>query len=355
MFKKILIGTGVVVAAAGVFIADTLISAGAFREINPHYSGTCNMVHGVVGVEDITTDPDSGFAYLSSHDRRTWTKTGKAEGQIFVYRPGSLATPLAMPHDLEGPFHPHGISLWLDPTGPDRLMVINHPEENDGPLKPGSTSSQVEIFDIDAGALKHIRTVKTDGPYSLNDLVATGPNSFYASIDKGSETPLGRALEGYGRLARAGVAYGDEYGIRKAYSGLVYANGIQWDGAHLYVAETTGGRLLKFQPGEKPTDLTLVAEDRISSALDNLEWDADGNLWIGAHPQALKFIDHAKDAANRSPSQVLKVTLADGGFDVQEIYLNDGNPISGSSVASPYHGRLLIGSVFEPFILDCSM
>ncbi len=149
--------------------------------------------------------------------------------------------------------------------------------------------------------------------------------------------------------------YGDLNGMRRAHGGLVYPNGIQWDGVHLYVAETTGSRLLKFKPGETPMDLTLVAEDHISSALDNLEWDTDGNLWIGAHPQALKFVEHAKDAANRSPSQVLKVTVAGGGFDLQEVYLNDGNPISGSSVAAPYEGRMLIGSVFEPFILDCSL
>jgi len=38
---------------------------------------------------------------------------------------------------------------------------------------------------------------------------------------------------------------------------------------------------------------------------------------------------------------------------VEEIYLNDGNPMSGSSVGAAYKDRLLIGSVFEPFILDC--
>lgn len=353
--RKILIGSGVVVLGLGAFVADTVIDAGILKDIEPHYHGHCDTVRGVVGAEDITIDPDSGFAYISSHDRRTWTETGRADGHIFRYRPGSLARPLPMPHDFKGPFHPHGIALWRDETGPDRLFVVNHPDVADGPLKGRLISSQVEIFDLDAGTLKHVRTVKTEAPYSLNDVVAIGPDSFYATIDKGSETRFGRMLEGYGRLARGGIAYGDKTGMRKLMDGLVYPNGIQWDGVHLMVAETTGERLLAYKQGLEPTDLRLVAKTDIDSGLDNLEWDTDGNLWIGSHPRAIDFPAHAAESLNRSPSQVLKVTFDGSAFTVLEVYLNDGNPLSGSSVAAPYAQRLLIGSVFEPFMLDCSL
>ncbi|NVJ97503.1 MAG: SMP-30/gluconolactonase/LRE family protein [Alphaproteobacteria bacterium] len=355
MLKKIMIGGGVAVAVVGGFLADTVIDAGALKDIEPHFHGQCDTVRGVVGAEDITIDPDSGFAYISSHDRRTWTRTGSADGNIFLYRPGSLARPLPMPHDFEGPFHPHGIAIWRDETGPDRLFVVNHPDTADGPLKGVLISSQIEIFDIDGGTLKHIRTVTPEAPYSLNDVVAIGPDSFYASIDKGSETRFGRQLESYGRLSRGGIAYGDKNGMQKLTDGLVYPNGIQWDGVHLMVAETTGERLLAFKQGLEPTDLKLVAKTDIDSGLDNLEWDTDGNLWIGAHPRAIDFPGHAADPLNRSPSQVLKVTFDGAVFDVTEVYLNDGNPLSGSSVAAPFGKRLLIGSVFEPYILDCGM
>jgi len=49
------------------------------------------------------------------------------------------------------------------------------------------------------------------------------------------------------------------------------------------------------------------------------------------------------------------VSEATSGFGVEEVYLNDGTQLSGSSVAAPVNGRMLIGSVFEPFILDCSL
>lgn len=345
--KHWMIGGSVFVAAVGGFLLDTLIDGGAFREITPHYHGECATISNVVGVEDITIDHTSGFAYLSAHDRRNFDQNG----QIYVYRPGSLATPLPLAHDFNGQFRPHGISIWLDDAGPDRLFVINHP---DG-AKVGERLSTVELFEIGAGKLTHIRTVHPEAAYSLNDIAATGPDSFYATIDKGSETKMGRMLEGYGRLARGGIAYGSGDSMRRVAGDLTYPNGVQWDGARLYVAETTGERLVAFEQTGPEGTLKQVAETRIDSGLDNLEWDTDGNLWIGAHPAAVKFPAHGKDAANRSPSQVLKVSLTPDGFDVLEVYLNDGNPLSGSSVAAPHLNRLLIGSVFEPFILDCSL
>ena len=342
-------------AIAAVFVLDTVYDAGAFKTLEPHFAGTCEKVTGVIGVEDITTDQASGFAYLSSHDRRTWMKTGKADGAIYRYRPGSLATPLALPHDMTTPFHPHGISLWHSAEGPDRLFVVNHPDERDGPMEEGGASSQVEVFDLLEDSLHHIRTVKTDGPYSLNDVAADGPDSFYASIDKGSETKLGRTIESFGRLKRGGIARGNEFSMWRIVDGLTYPNGLQVsaDGTMLFVAETTGEKLIAFSRSPDGLTLKKIAETDIDSSLDNLEWDGDGALWIGAHPKALDFVAHAKDAANRSPSQALRVTFDGKDFATEEIYLNDGNPISGSSVASAYKNRLLIGAVFEPFILDC--
>lgn len=353
MPKKTSIAVGVPVLLLSVFLFDTIRDAGAFRDIKPHFDGTCSVVEGVVGAEDITIDQSSGFAYISAHDRRLWQQDRTVGGAIYLYRPSSLSAPLAMPHNMKGELFPHGISLWKNPDGPDRLFVINHPVAlSDGQVR---ISSQVVIFDIIGGTLKHVRTLETRQPYSLNDVAAVDADSFYASIDRGSLTPLGRALESYGRLRRGGIAYGDATGIRKAVSGLIYPNGVQLsaDGRTLYVAETTGERLLAYARDPETGALTLERETEIDSGLDNLEWDANGNLWVGAHPRAIDFPAHSGDAEARSPSQILKVGAVDGDLVVDEIYLNDGNPLSGSSVGALYKDRLLIGSVFEPFILDC--
>jgi len=57
--------------------------AGQFKTIEPHFSGKCKSVAGVVGPEDITIHPRTGVAYVSACDRRALQ-----EGE-----PGSGASP----------------------------------------------------------------------------------------------------------------------------------------------------------------------------------------------------------------------------------------------------------------------
>lgn len=356
MKKKLLVGVGAVSVVVVGLLVQTMHSAGSFRTLEPHFAGSCTRVDGVVGAEDITIDPLTGLAYISAMDRRTLAATGEHKGGIYTYMPGSFETPVKMASDLEADFHPHGIGLWKSPDNNDRLFVITHPlvEGDDGDLV---SVSQIDLFDIDGSSLSHVRSVRPKEHVSLNDITAAGPDRFYASIDRGSVTKLGRTLEVYGRLARAGVLYGDRETTRKVLGGLVYANGVQMNrtGDILYVAETTGKRLSSYAVDPETGDLNPLEDTEINSGLDNIELGLDGSLWVVGHPKTFDFLAHADNAANRSPSQVFRITLGKEGLRTEEIYLNDGNPISGASVAAPYADRFLIGSVFEPFILDCSL
>ncbi|MCJ9428624.1 SMP-30/gluconolactonase/LRE family protein [Kordiimonas marina] len=354
--RRWVIGMAAVVLVAAGYAYDMMSDAGVFRTLHPHFSGKCTAIGGVVGVEDITID-GGGIAYLSSHDRRLWMKTGKADGAIYLYRAGSHAEPIKLPNDYKKPFHPHGLSLWKGRDGaPDRLFVINHPEESQKAMDPSTITSQVEIFDIRDDGLHHIRTMKPDENYSLNDVVAVGPDTFYASIDKGSLSAIGKKLELWGRLPKGGIAYGTINGMRFLKDGLTYANGIQAsrDGKWIFVSETTGQRVRAYARDAETGALTEKASVDIPSGLDNIELADDGTLYIGAHPKLFAFTAHAKDPAKRSPSQVWKVSFDGKAFGKpKEVYLSDGNPLSGSSVAAPYKGGMLIGGVFDPLILDC--
>ena len=94
----------------------------------------------------------------------------------------------------------------------------------------------------------------------------------------------------------------------------------------------------------------------LETGVDNIELDAGGRLYIAAHPKLLTFVKHAKDAAFLSPSQVLRLEArSGGGYRVDEIYLDSGAEISGSSVAAVSGKRMLIGAVFDPKFLDCRM
>jgi hypothetical protein len=46
---------------------------------------------------------------------------------------------------------------------------------------------------------------------------------------------------------------------------------------------------------------------------------------------------------------------ASGQYDVKEIYLSHGKPLSGSSVAAVFENTLLIGSVFDEHFLLCNL
>jgi arylesterase/paraoxonase len=98
--------------------------------------------------------------------------------------------------------------------------------------------------------------------------------------------------------------------------------------------------------------LTRRGQIDLRSGPDNIDVDADGNLWIAAHPKLLRVLAHQKNASELSPSQVLRVS-PDG--KVEEIYMNGGEQVSAASVAAVSGKRMLIGEIFDDGFLDCTI
>ena len=347
--KKILGFFLVLVLAVAGWVVHLLWSAGQFKTIESHFSGTCRPVRGVVGAEDITIHPVTGVAYISACDRRALRAGQNGRGGIYTY---DLKADQPVPVKLtSGPgpdFQPHGISLFVDSGGRDALFVINH---------SGGTH-KIEIYDLRADGLVHRETVADPALVSPNDIVAVGRDSFYASNDHRFTGGFLKTVEDYLKLPLANIVYYDGRGFTEAAAGIGYPNGINVspDGRTLYVAGTTQMALKVFDRDLQSGGLTLKETLAFDTGLDNIEVGPDGALWIGAHPQLLKFVAHSKDAARRSPSQVLRVRLNDDGqHQSDEIYLDRGEALSGSSVGAVYQSRLLIGSVFEEKILDCRL
>jgi len=144
--------------------------------------------------------------------------------------------------------------------------------------------------------------------------------------------------------------------MRIAAEGLAYANGIQVDrsGTRLYVATTIGRSLHLFARDIPTGKLTKERDISLGTGADNIEIDADGNLYIACHPKLLSFSAHTKNRARPSPSQVLKISFSTADrYAIKEIYLNDGKEISGSSTAAPFRDGFLVGQVFEDYIVLC--
>ena len=323
-------------------ILRTLIKAGTFKNLEYHSLFSETMLKGPVGAEDIAIDRARGMAYISSCDRRR-AKAGEANtGAIYQF---DLSSENASPENMTtnwspADFRPHGISLFRDADSSLWLFAVNHPDA--GP--------SVELFEIRNDSLFHIETITGDFLKSPNDLVAVGRRQFYFTNDHGTDASVSQwkdfLLIGTGEI---GYFDGDEGHILE--TGLRYPNGIitSPDGKELFVALTTDGSIAVYQT----EPWAFKYKTHLGTGVDNLDFDDKGILWTAAHPKMLAFLAHAKDPAKRSPSQVLALSPdGNGRYSlVEELYLNDGNPLSGSSVAVTYNGKIYVGSVFEDGIL----
>jgi arylesterase/paraoxonase len=100
--------------------------------------------------------------------------------------------------------------------------------------------------------------------------------------------------------------------------------------------------------------LTKRGAEVVPGFADNLDVLANGDLLLGLHSKIFPFIEHAGDATKHSPSHIMQFKGdGKGGFAPETIYYNPGEEISGASVGASVDKRLLIGSVFEPKIVDC--
>jgi arylesterase/paraoxonase len=167
-----------------------------------------------------------------------------------------------------------------------------------------------------------------------------------------------QTLETYLQLPGAKVVYYQDGRFRPAIEDLVFPNGINVspDGGTIFVVTVTNRSVLVYDRDPDAETLTLKDEIFIETGGDNVEVDADGNLWIGSHPKLLAFVAHAEDPTKLAPGQVIRVSPdPKGGYRIDEVYLNAGDEIAGTSVAARRGQRLLIGQVFGNGILDCIM
>ncbi len=347
--KKALLVILILILIIAGWVLKLVWDAGQFKSLEPHFAGNCRQIPGVVGPEDITIHPETGIAYISSSDRRAAAKGMPAAGAIYSYNTNLEAAKAELL--TRGPgkdFGPHGISLLVSETGNDYLFVVNHVENR----------HSIEVFELVDNELEHRKTYLDPLLVSPNDIVAVAADKFYVTNDHGYPGGIKQKLEDYLKLARSGIVYFDGNRFANAASGYRYANGINIspDGKTVYMAATTGKSVVVFDRNPVSGDLTETFSIDMNTGVDNIELDLEGNLWIASHPKLLSFVAHVGDPKKKSPSQVLRVSVAgkqDSEF--KEVYLNMGEELSGSSVAAVRGNRMFVGAVFDPFILDCTL
>ena len=332
---------------------EVLRAGGVFRRVEPSLDGNCRAIGLAGSSEDIRIDRQRGIAYLSMLDRDDHTRGGTGNGTASVgtimLLDLNLADPApraAMNHDPAN-FRPHGLSLWQAADQPPRLFAISHPADG---------SQVVEIAERDSnGGFVPRETIRDPGFLHPNALAATGPRQFYLVND----APVPH--EGHGladllfRSGQGTLVYYDGEQARVLVSDLAYPAGVALspDGARLYVGEALARTVRIYRRDIGSGALALEREVAVDGAPDNLDVDADGVLWITAHPKMFRFLAHLRDSSKPSPTQVLRLDPHEPGANPEPVYADDGTTISAGTVAASWRGQFLVGALLDKKVLIC--
>ncbi|MFT4666046.1 MAG: arylesterase/paraoxonase [Polaribacter sp.] len=336
LFKKIALLLFVLLL---IFVGHVLISTGFFRNIEPKFDGTILKKIALKGAEDIMISGKDSFALISATDRNEFPPESEEKGNLFLIDLKSNDyTPIPLTTAFKQPFAPHGISFFKkDSTY--QVMAINHTQQG----------HSIEVFELYDKTLKHIKTLRHASMISPNDLVMLDENRFYFTNDHGYVKGLGKLMEEYGGLAVSNVVYFDGQDYREVAKGIAYANGINFDKKRnlLYVASPRHF-LVKVYSKDKDGSLSFIENIPCGTGVDNIEFDNKGNLWIGSHPNLLRFNAYAKGKKETSPSEIIKITYRDkDDYSIEKVYVEEGHEMSGSTVAATFGNLIFTGNVMD--------
>jgi len=322
-----------------VFVAHTFISTGYFRTIENHFDGDIVKKIKLPGAEDITVSLTDSFAIISSTSRQKYPlQKEKLDGLYFMELKSGEFNMNSLTSSFKKPFAPHGISM-LKQDSTYKIMAINHT------LKGHS----IEVFNLKNKTLNHVKTLTDPTMIRPNDLVMIDEERFYFTNDHGYTKGLGKLLEDYAGLALSNVIYYDGESYREVASGISYANGINYDAnRNLLFIASPRKFLVKVYTVLPDGSLRFIEDINCGTGVDNIEFDTEGNLYIGAHPSLLRFTSYAKNKAQYSPSEIIKIAYrGTNNYTVETIYLEDGSTMSASTVAAPFRNLLLAGNVMD--------
>lgn len=327
-----------------------VISSGYFRTINKHFEGKIATKIEIPGAEDIQISHEDDFALFISDDRASRRDGDTIQGHLYYAALDSLPrfTPKKLTANFEQPFFPHGFSMLKIDSSTYRIFVINHI------YKPTLTAHTIEVFDLlYQDSLVHRQTLQHESMVSPNDVVAISKTEFYFTNDHGYTSALGVLAEEYLGLAVSNVVYynGDSY--TTVADGIAYANGINIDRKRnlLLVASprSFGIHVYNIMP---ENILNFVETIKCGTGVDNIEIAANGSYWVGCHPSLLHFAAYAKGKKKMAPSEIIRIDYqSTNNYQIESVLVDNGELISGTSVAAPYQQYILAGSVMDTHLL----
>lgn len=122
--------------------------------------------------------------------------------------------------------------------------------------------------------------------------------------------------------------------------------GLSGMGSRIFVSAALENKLYEYKLDDGQLTGKKVLAD--IKGPDNIRFH-DGRLLVTSHYKPFKFIGHTKNKSRISPSLVLSVDPATG--KTIRLFQDNGKKISAASVAVVLNSQLIIGQIFEPFIV----
>ncbi|XP_004676757.1 PREDICTED: serum paraoxonase/lactonase 3 [Condylura cristata] len=318
----------------------------ANRELEPIEPQHCQLIEGLEnGSEDIDILPN-GLAFISSGLKYPGMPSFAPDepGQIFLIdmnKQKTKAQALSISDGFDkGSFNPHGISTFIDKDHTVYLYVVNHPHKE----------STVEIFKFEKQqrSLIHLKTIKHKLLKNVNDIVVLGPEQFYATRDHYYTNFFLLLIEIFMDLHWTYVLFYSPSEVKVVAKGFRSPNGITVspDKMYIYVADVMAHNIHVMKKQDN-WDLTPLKVIQLNTLVDNLTVDrVTGDILAGCHPNAMKLLIYNPE--DPPGSEVLRIqNVLSEHPKINTLYANNGSVLQGSTVASLYQKKLLIGTIFH--------
>ena len=261
------------------FVIHVLLSTGFFRTVDNHFDGEILKKITLTGAEDILVSLEDSFALISATNRMGFPMGVEEHGNLYFMdlKSGDFNI-RSLTDSFTGPFAPHGISM-LKQDSSYKVIVVNHTPKG----------HSIEVFSLKEGVLKYEKTLTDPTMKSPNDLVLLDEDRFYYTNDHGYTAGIGKLVEEYGGLSWSNVVY---FEVAKV---IAYANGINFDkNRNLLFVASPRGFLVKVYLKAEDGSLEFIEDIPCGMGVDNIDLDKNGDLWIGGHPNLLRFSAYAK-------------------------------------------------------------
>ncbi|GAA96481.1 uncharacterized protein L969DRAFT_94569 [Mixia osmundae IAM 14324] len=386
------------VAVIGVswpaYLGPRIDRLGLTRSVIEMNNQGCRVIRELEACEDQWIHRETGLSYLpcSARSRRKhWIPAvlkldalslAKTAGQDYIALLDlntEQVTKLTLDKPLPRGLNLHALDVWFENDDKvaekgDKMWVFvnNHrPPFNATSAPFVGADSSVEIFEttLGSGKLHHVKTVAHPTILTPNNLVATGPSSFYVSNDHFDKTHWRRGMaQWFVDPAASSIVHCDASGIEPQCfdaGWFIYPNGIaRGPGNILYSGSTLKGvvRVLEIQQDKSLVLLDEIAIPPNGLPIDNLHVLADGSI-ITANLIALKWsAAYAKidDLSMKAPVEVWRIrnSTGDGRFygakyEISQIYGDDGGVLTGVTNANAHKDKLYLTGVFTAGVAVC--